>query len=266
MTTLARSDVVEARRNLDELGYSVLRSVVSKDKLSELAGSLRREYERALAGGELFEGGGRISGHLNFFPGEQARFVHEEVAARGVIDVVGAVAPEQAVAMRVAGNFNLPGSVAQHYHSDGFYTDNFLICNIALVDTDVTNGAIDVLPGTHKRFYSFRDYALRRTYRLSTRLPLGQGDVLLRRSTLWHRGMPNRSSAARPMMALTFGEKSAPAGDPFRVNDGRVYFYPNWFGTNRLGRIRERVFVAAPMSYSAYRFVRSLYGNKGYAP
>jgi ectoine hydroxylase-related dioxygenase (phytanoyl-CoA dioxygenase family) len=266
MTNSSRGDVEDARRSLDELGYAVFRNVVSTGGLTELANSLRREYERALAAGELFEGGGRISGHLNFFPGEQARFVHDELVARGVIDLIGAIAPEPVRAMRVAGNFNLPGSVPQHYHSDGAYTDDFLICNIALVETNVTNGAIDVLPGTHKRFYKFWDYAIRGTYRLSTRLPLGQGDVLLRRSTLWHRGMPNRSSAPRPMMALTFGEKCAPAGDPFRTNDGRMHFFPNWYGTNRLGRIRERIFVTVPMSYSAYRFVRSLYGNKGYAP
>jgi len=32
-----------------------------------------------------------------------------------------------------------------------------------------------------------------------------------------------------------------------------------------VGQLRERTFVAAPITYSAYRFVRSLVGNKGYA-
>ena len=91
------------------------------------------------------------------------------------------------------------------------------------------------------------------------------GDALLRRSTVWHRGMPNRSATPRPMMSLTFGEKSAPVGDPFLVNDGKVEFTPNWFNTSRLGRLRERTFVSVPFSYSAYRLVTSLHGNKGYA-
>ena len=54
-------------------------------------------------------------------------------------------------------------------------------------------------------------------------------------------------------------------GDPFVVNDGKMFFYPNWFNTSRLGQLRERVFVAAPLSYSAYRFATSLRGNKGYS-
>ena len=44
---------------------------------------------------------------------------------------------------------------------------------------------------------------------------------------------------------------SAPQSDPF---DGDITFYPNWYSTTRLGVLRERVFVAAPVSYSAYRF------------
>ena len=65
-----------------------------------------------------------------------------------------------------------------------------------------------------------------------------------------------------PMLSITFGELSAPASDPF---EGDITFYPNWYNTSRLGVLRERVFVAAPVSYSAYRFVKSLRGNRGYA-
>ena len=48
------------------------------------------------------------------------------------------------------------------------------------------------------------------------------------------------------------------------INDGEIEFYPNWFNTSRLGQLREQTFVRAPITYSAYRFVTSLYGNKGY--
>ena len=67
------------------------------------------------------------------------------------------------------------------------------------------------------------------------------------------------------MMSLTFGEKSAPEGDPFMTNDGKIVFYPNWFSTSRLGQLRERTFVSMPWTYSSYRFARSLRGNKGYS-
>ena len=156
------------------------------------------EYERVKRSHELFKGGGTLSGHLNCFPGEGSRFVYDEMAEHGIVDLVRAIDPAKVDDVRPTLNYNLPGSVAQFYHMDGIYTQPFLICNIAVVDTDIENGAIDVLPGTNRRFYRFCRYAVERKYRLTTRVRLEQGDVLLRMSTLWHRGMPNRTAAPRP--------------------------------------------------------------------
>lgn len=264
MRVLATMDVEEFRRGLDEDGYVVIRDVVSKDRLAELDITLHEEFERAKAAGELFEGGGTLSGHLNCFPGDGTRFVWDELDEHGIVDLVRAIRPDIADSVRATLNFNLPGSVAQHYHMDGLYTKDFLICNVAVVDTDLVNGAIDVLPGTNREWYKFWRYAIERKYRLTTRVPLTQGDVIVRKSTLWHRGMPNKSQRPRPMMAITFGEMEDTTGDPFLVNDGKIVFYPNWYKTSRLGKLRERTFVTAPITYSAYRFARSLYGNKGY--
>jgi hypothetical protein len=257
-------DETEFGQRLDDGGYVVFRDVVSKHRLEDLGRIVVEEFERALAANELFEGGGFRSGHLNCFPGEPARFVYDELVAAGIVDLVRAVRPDIADSVRATMNFNLPGSVAQHYHMDGLYTKEFLICNVAVVDTDLANGAIDVLPGTNREFYKFWRYAVQRKYRSSTRVPMARGDVIVRKSTLWHRGMPNRTNAPRPMMAITFGEMDPTQPDPFMVNDGQIEFYPNWFNTSRLGQLRERAFVAAPVTYSAYRFVRSLYGNRGY--
>ncbi len=254
-------EVADLRRGLDEDGYFVLPGVVSVERVAEFRSRLLEEYARA----EKFNGGGSYSGHLNCFPGRESRMFYDELVAGGLVHAIGDLRPAQADAVRATLNFNLPGSVAQHYHTDGLYTEDFLICNIAVVDTDLTNGAIDVLPGTHRRYLPFWEYALERKYKLTRRLEMNAGDVLVRRSTLWHRGMPNKSDVPRPMMSITFGEASAPVGDPFLVHDGEMFFYPNWFKTSRLGRLRERTFVAVPRSYSTYRFVKSLRGKPGYS-
>jgi hypothetical protein len=78
--------------------------------------------------------------------------------------------------------------------------------------------------------------------------------------------MPNKSSTPRPMLAFTYGDKrdGVRPDDPFQGNQGKMAFHPNWFRPNFLGRLRERMFVSAPITYDGYRFVRSLFGNKGY--
>jgi hypothetical protein len=258
---LSAERIGEIRHELDERGYVVLRGVVPQARIDAFTTELMSDYRES----DKFKGGGTFSGHLNCFPGEHSRFFYDEIESYGIVDAIHSIRPDQPNDVRATLNFNLPGSVAQHYHADGLYTDDFLVCNIAVVDTDLVNGAIDVLPGTNREFLKFWRYATQRTYRLTTRLPMKRGDILLRKSTLWHRGMPNKTEVPRPMMSLTFGEKSAPDGDPFLVNDGRILFYPNWFSTSRLGQLRERTFVTAPYTYSAYRFVKSLRGNRGYS-
>jgi hypothetical protein len=252
------------REAMETDGYTVIRGVVSPDRLTQVANELTAEYDALKAAGALFQGGGSLTGHLNCFPGERTRFVWDELRAAGIQDLVRAIRPDIADSVRATMNFNLPGSVAQHYHTDGLYTKDFIICNIAVVDTDLRNGAIDVLPGTHREFYKFWRYAAHRLYRGSTRVPARQGDLIIRRSTVWHRGMPNFSPAPRPMMAITFGEMDDLDADPFMHNGGRTEFFPNWYRTTRLGQLREKTFLRAPVTYSAWRFARSLYGNKGY--
>jgi Phytanoyl-CoA dioxygenase (PhyH) len=266
MNALSTSEIESLRASFSETGYLIFKGIVSKDKLSALRDSLFSEFERSERSGELFSGGGRISGHLNCFPGEESRFAYETLREAGIIDLIAAINPRAVGAPSVGCNMNLPNSKAQHYHADGWYTGEFMIANVAVVDTVIANGAIDVLPKTHKKFYKFWRYALERAYTASTRLPLEQGDVLIRTSNLWHRGMPNQTSTARPMLAFTFGEKAPPnrPEDPFTFNGGKISFHANWYRPTLLGRMRERTFVAAPITYSAYRFVRSLVGSKGF--
>ena len=129
------------------------------------------------------------------------------------------------------------------------------------------NGAIDVLPGTNREFYKFWRYAVERKYRLTTRVPLRQGDVILRKSThvAPRHAEPHDTPAADDGDHVRRGRRlRAAIRSPY--NDGKIRLLPELVpADDRLGRLRERTFVTAPITYSAYRFARSLYGNKGYA-
>lgn len=263
-TAASRYDAPELKRSFDENGYVILRGAVPRPMLSDVATRLYEEFDSWARSNARFSGGGLLSGHLNCFPGEVARPVVDTLATSGALELAHTLLPTPPNSARIGCNFNLPGSVAQHYHSDSPFLQSFLVVNVAVVDTDLVNGAIDVIPKTQKRFYKYWEFALKRVSKNAVRLPLSQGDVLIRVSTLWHRGMPNRSAKPRPMLALTLGERGVNAPDPCGVAGGRVEFQPNWFTTSLLGRLRERTTVAAPITYAAYRFGRSLVGDKGY--
>lgn len=243
-------------------GYFVIRDVVSPQRLTDLHKALTQEFEAASKSGALFSGGGLVSGHLNCFPGAGARFAYDTLQERGIIDLMKQLHPKVLRMPNVGLNFNLPGSHTQHYHIDRPFTRDFMIANVAVVDTVIENGAIELIPGTHKRFYKYTRFVLERCHRRGVRVPLNQGDVLIRSSNVWHRGMTNRTCVPRPMLAMTWEDGGNNSPDPFNAEDGKIRFLPNWFKPTRVGRLRERMFVNIPITYSALRFARSLFDTE----
>jgi hypothetical protein len=237
-------------------GYVTMPSVVSKSRLAVLSDELRGEYARARANGELFSGGGTISGHLNCFPGIQSRFVYDELEQYGVFDLVRRLSPSATRMPNIGCNLNLPNSSAQNPHADGYAASSFLIVNVAPIDTDLNNGAMEVTPGTHLREYKYWQYAF--SGKPAIRMSMSAGDVIVRSSMLWHRGMPNMSSAIRPMLAYTWEDGGSDLADPYTANGGKITLLPNRYAQNLSGRLRERAFASLPALGRGYLFVRSV--------
>lgn len=237
-------------------GYVTLPNVVSKSRLAALTEELRGEYQRSRANGELFSGGGTISGHLNCFPGAQSRFVYDELERYGVFDLVRKLSPSATRMPHIGCNFNLPNSSAQNPHADGYAASPFIIVNVAPVDTDLANGALEVTPGTHLRDYKYWQYAF--SGKPAIRVCTTAGGVIVRSSMLWHRGMPNRSSAIRPMLAFTWENDGSDLADPYTAHGGKITLLPNRYAQNLSGRLRERAFAALPGLGRGYLFVRSV--------
>jgi hypothetical protein len=244
------------RRAFAQNGYLTFEGVVDKEKLDVVRADILHAYARAKDTGRLFTGGGTVSGHLNCFPGAASRFVYETLEDRGIFDIVRALSPVRLRAPNIGCNLNLAGSRQQNEHVDGYASEPFLIVNVAARDTDLANGAMEVLPGTHDQTYKYWQLALARPER--RRLVMKQGDVAIRTSALWHRGMPNSTGEARPMLAFTWEDGGSTRGDPYSVNEGNIAFFPNRYGTGWRAQVRERAFVAAPRLGLLYRVVRSL--------
>jgi hypothetical protein len=250
-------DRSEWRRTFEREGYVLFPGLVDEAVVARLHREILGEFERARVSEGLFAGGGSVSGHLNCFPGSASRAIGDVLAQAGILDFARSLSPEPLRLPNVGCNLNLPGSSSQNEHIDGYFSAPFLIVNVATVDTDLTNGAMEVLCRTHRRNYKYWQLAWERPER--KRLCLKRGDALLRVSTLWHRGMPNRSAAARPMLAFTWENGGSTSTDPYAAHGGRIVFLPNRYATDFRGRLRERVFVAAPRASMALRVVQSLF-------
>jgi len=253
---LSDQQIEDLTLTFEREGYVALPNVVSKSRLAALTDELRGEFDRARANGELFSGGGTISGHLNSFPGAQSRFVYDELDRYGVFNLVRKLSPSATRMPNIGCNLNLPNSSAQNPHADGYAASPFLIVNVAPIDTNLKNGAMEVTPGTHLRDYKYWQYAFSR--KPCIRTCMSAGDVIVRSSVLWHRGMPNKSSAIRPMLAFTWENGGSDLADPYTAHGGKITLLPNRYAQNLSGRLRERAFASLPVLGRGYLFVRSV--------
>lgn len=245
------------RKAFAEEGYLKFEGLVSRAAVAQLSQKITGEFERQRQDGRLFVGGGTVSGHLNCFPGAESRFVYEELQQSGILEIVRALSTSVLRAPNIGCNLNLPHSAAQNEHVDGYASQPFLIVNVAAVDTDLVNGAMQVLRRTHTSESKYWQILLTRPERL--RVCMQQGDVVIRTSTLWHRGMPNRSDKPRPMLAFTWEDGGSSREDPYQVHEGRITFLPNRYNTDLKSRLRERAFVAMPAIGTAYHALRSFF-------
>jgi hypothetical protein len=255
---LGNDELEKAGQEFADNGFLILRQVIAAEPLAQLHQALSREFERVSASGELFSGGGLVSGHLNCFPGAGARFVYDCLQQAGVVDLVRQLRPNVLRMPNVGCNFNLPGSRTQHWHTDRPFSREFLIINVTLVDTNAQNGATDIIPGTHRQLHRYTKFVFGRVARNARRVETRRGDVVVRSSNTWHRGMTNHTATARPMLAFTWEDGGSTLPDPFSLHGGQIRFLPNWFKLTPLGRLREQVFVKVPAVYAALRLARSL--------
>src|SRR5215471_15810772 len=120
----SRDEIERLRATFAQDGYLVFREVVPKDDLADLSSKVLAEFERQKRGGAMFFGGGTMAGHLNCYPGQGSRFAYDALRDQGILDAVETIFPKAAAGpLRPALNLNLPKSVAQNYHIDGYFDD-----------------------------------------------------------------------------------------------------------------------------------------------
>src|SRR3954465_5981602 len=108
MQTLSSDETAAHQQAFAENGYVIIKGAVPQAQLAELRIKLLDELEHSQHKGNLFNGGGGISGHLNCTPGEDSRFAYDALIQSGIVALVKELAPQSFGPMRAACNMNLP--------------------------------------------------------------------------------------------------------------------------------------------------------------
>lgn len=256
--------------------FLVIKKVINKDILTQINEEIIDEFNTFLSKNEKI--GGLRSGNLNATIGNHAFTLHSILINSGVLEQIEKFFE---ISLRdhfltVGCNINIPGSINQHVHSDTNFDNKVIIVNIPTVDVNEVNGSTEIYPESNQHPLSYLKFLL--TYsgdpvRLNTTL----GDIFIRDSRVWHRGMENLSSNIRPMIAFTFERKKNDheplnfqgAWEPFEIENNsfpeRIEFLNNWFTTGYLSENYEKIIIKFPIIRSIRRIINSIIKPKGSA-
>ena len=217
-------------------GYAVVGGLIPAEVCELLLRSVLEDAEQVRALGQKTPHEKATGqGHLQLGLRRYAPYVCPELIANPMIEsVVAAVLGRGAWLGFYSGNVNLPGSVHQPLHYDRPFSwrtrekaekdgqnwpppTTTLSCSVALTALSEENGATEIYPGTHhetavtewplgERISNHPD--LIEKWGPPQRMVVPKGGICFRDPRMWHRGVPNPSEQARPMIALTYhGER-----------------------------------------------------------
>lgn len=237
--------IAEIRAAMDADGYVVLRGLLPADASCRYGDAIMAEHARLTEAGWSFTGGGHIEGHLNIIPGGLGIELVEAADKAGLAELISQLAGEPMHLVRMAGNLAMPGSHSQNFHPDTNLAEQTWVANIALIPTSPANGAMALIPGTQLLGENYAKFRAARLDRMAEQPTMEPGDILLRLSSVWHRGTHNPASCARPMgmlgyrpVALGLPQLALNPGTPLTIGSNR--YYGKYAGLREFVAIRLR--------------------------
>ena len=241
----ADSVIAEISAAMDTGGYVVLRGLLPADAARRYGEAILAEYARLSEAGWSFTGGGHIEGHLNIIPGGLGIELVDAAEKAGLAELISRLAGEPMHLTRMAGNLAMAKCHSQNFHPDTTLAEQTWVANIALVPTSPANGAMALIPGTQLLGENYAKFRAARLLDKAEQPTMEPGDILLRLSSVWHRGTHNPSAQARPMgmlgyrpVALGLPQLALDPGTPLTISMNR--YYGKYAGLREFVAIRLR--------------------------
>ena len=191
-------------------GYVILEDVLSADFMAELRTKFVQTFDKFVARTDPNRGKNRFQMHLPFMtPFNDPRIITNPFIMQLLDHVLGS----NPVCHYFASDTPLPGSDYQDVHADIhlLFPETQLalpaysvVLNIPLVDFTEENGPLEIWPGGTHLFGGGIEMKKLAAQMTSIKVKMTAGSILLRDMRMWHRGTPNRSTMARPNIALIY--------------------------------------------------------------
>jgi ectoine hydroxylase-related dioxygenase (phytanoyl-CoA dioxygenase family) len=191
-------------------GYALMEDLLPLDRIEEMRGRFEALLAEKAAAEPFNRGASRFQMYLPWEAPFADPCLYENDDVLALLEAV--MGTDLALAY-FASDTPLPGSDFQRVHSDTrlLFPETplclppyGLVVNVPLVDCTEENGSLEFWPGGTHLMPEPADLQRLAPLMASRRANMRAGSLLARDLRMWHRGTPNRSSHARPHLALVY--------------------------------------------------------------
>ena len=235
-------------------GYIIKRNFINSKEFYNFCDFLNKEIKNKYDNTDLSQFGGYKIGNLYINIGNNANILWDLLIKKNLAEFVENVLgkPLNEFSLKLSGNLSLPNKGEQDFHIDG--GRKFLL-SIATEDIDEKNGPTEVVENCSNNIPYWK-FILKK--KIKKKIILKKGDLIIRKSSCWHRGTKNNTQNPRFLIAFLLSENKPVKRIDFSKTK-EIYFDDNFFNQTKLGNIKESIYVNFKIIFKTYKFLRSIF-------
>ena len=240
-------------------GHILLKEFIINDNFDQICINLKREILEEYKNLDKKKIGGHVMGNLNVSPGKYSQIIFDFLIKNGLKNIVENITNDKfsEFDIIIEGNLNLPNGFDQHFHTDGSFDDKMIIISLATENINEFNGPLEIFCDSHKQNLPYWKFFLKK--KNTIKFLLSKGDVVIRKSELWHRGNKNLSNQPRFMFGVILKKKENKI-NPFHFEKNqKIKIYDNFFKPSFFGKIEENIYTKFRYIYIFIRLIKSFF-------
>lgn len=244
---------IEFKKN----GFLILKNFISESDFRTLCKKINKDIEDKFNNKDLNSYGGSIIGNLNlvneYYSEQILNILLKNDLDKIIKNISGNSVSEFNI--RPGGNLNFQYKYNQHFHADGGFDNPYLIINIGTENITELNGPLEIVQDTHLKRLPYWKFLFKRKKK---KILLSEGDILIRKSNLWHRGTINLSKKPRYLLSYILEYKTENNNKFNLIKKNYWKINNNMFGNNIIEKIKEIIYTKFSFVYSCARLIASI--------
>jgi hypothetical protein len=251
--------MLNLKKEFENNGYIIIKNFISSNNFIEISNKLNKDIESTLTHIKLKKFGGYQIGNINVNPGKYGRIIWNILIKNKLDNLVEKILDKKIkdYFIQPAGNLSLPKKGNQNFHTDGKFNSSMYLISVATSNIDENCGPTEIVKNSHTKNIPYWKFLLNK--KKIEKILLKEGDLIIRKHSLWHRGTKNNSNNYRFLLTYLLFDKGKTLNCDQFNNDEHIKLYDNFFSGTIQGRLKEFIYVKLNFIFIIYKFIRSFF-------